>query len=128
MKYSLAFVALPAGSPRQRARCKKTGRFVSWAVAPLLRIAAPTPPPSPRTAPIVERVIAVVVVALVALVTVAPLPLVALPLVALAAPPSPAPPAAGGGGRDPPAPVPAPPPATGANPARPHPPPRGPVR
>ena len=127
MKYSLAFVALPAGSSRQRARCVKTGRFVSWAVAPLLRIAVPTPAPTPCTVPLLDRVVVVVVAFLVALVTVSPLPLVALPLVALVAvalvaAPSPAPPVAGGGGRDPPAHAPAHAPAGDPRMARPHPP------
>ena len=121
MKYSLAFVALPAGSSRQRARCVKTGRFVSWAVAPLLRVQVATPAPTPAPVPLLDRVVVVVVVVvvafLVALVTVSPLPLVALPLVALVLPvlvafplavaPSPFPLVAGGGGRDPPVPAPA---------------------
>ena len=132
MKYSLAFVALPAGSSRQRARCIKTGRFVSWAVAPLLRVQVATPSPSPCTVPLLDRVVVVVVVVvvafLVALVTVSPLPLVVLPLVvlplvvlplvalplvalplvavALVVTPSPFPLVAGGGGRDPPVPAP----------------------
>ena len=38
MTYRLAFVALPAGDPRQRARCARTGRFVRWALAPSLRV------------------------------------------------------------------------------------------
>ena len=83
MKYSLAFVALPAGSSRQRARCIKTGRFVSWAVAPLLRVQVATPSPSPCTVPLLDRVVVVVVVVvvafLVALVTVSPLPLAGQP-------------------------------------------------
>ena len=41
MDLLLAFVALPAGSPRQRARCAKTGRFVAWSKAAPLRRAAP---------------------------------------------------------------------------------------
>ena len=131
MKYSLAFVALPAGSSRQRARCIKTGRFVSWAVAPLLRVQVATPAPTPAPVPLLDRVVVVVVVVvvafLVALVTVSPLPLVALPLVALVAvalvaAPSPAPPVAGGGGRDPPAHAPAHAPAGDPRMARPHPP------
>lgn len=130
MKYSLAFIALPAGSPRQRARCIKTGRFVSWAVAPLLRIQVATPSPSPRTVPLLDRVIVVVVVVvsfLVALVTVSPLPLVALvALVLVAVPlvvtPSPFPLVAGGRGRDPPVPAPGPPLAGDPLLTRPHPP------
>jgi len=41
MELTLAFVALDAGSARQRARCVKTGRFVAWSKAAPLRRAAP---------------------------------------------------------------------------------------
>ena len=41
MNLILAFAALDAGSPRQRARCAKTGRFVAWSkAAPLRRAVA----------------------------------------------------------------------------------------
>ena len=41
MNLILAFVALDAGSSRQRARCAKTGRFVAWSkAAPLRRAVA----------------------------------------------------------------------------------------
>ena len=41
MNLILAFTALEAGSPRQRARCAKTGRFVAWSkAAPLRRAVA----------------------------------------------------------------------------------------
>lgn len=51
MNAHLAFPALEADAPRQRARCPRTGRFVAWAkvarivarVAPVTSTAAPAP-------------------------------------------------------------------------------------
>ena len=39
MSFSLAFSDLDAASPRQRARCARTGRFVAWSRVPQLRVA-----------------------------------------------------------------------------------------
>ena len=39
MSFSLAFSNLDAASPRQRARCARTGRFVAWSKVPKLRVA-----------------------------------------------------------------------------------------
>ena len=38
MSFSLAFSDLDAASPRQRARCARTGRFVAWSKVPQLRV------------------------------------------------------------------------------------------
>ena len=43
MNLTLAFSGLAADSPRQRARCSATGRFVAWVKAAALRVAGAPP-------------------------------------------------------------------------------------
>ena len=64
MNLILAFVALDAGSSRQRARCAKTGRFVAWSkAAPLRRAVAGQVvfvPQAPAEAPQAPALVAVI--------------------------------------------------------------------
>ena len=89
MTLTLAFRGLAADSPRQRARCSVTGRFVAWVKAAALRVAgAPRVVVVPSTvepadaAPVVAPVVSVA--AAIAAPVVAVARAVAAPVVAVA--------------------------------------------
>ena len=91
MTLTLAFPGLAADSPRQRARCSVTGRFVAWVKAAALRVAgAPrvvvvpstVEPDTADAAPVVAPVVSVA--AAIAAPVVAVARAVAAPVVAVA--------------------------------------------